>query len=53
LANEYVTSVVALTDDQYIKEIQPDINLKVDLEIEGEIDTIDLPIGVNFFFPDL
>jgi hypothetical protein len=38
---------------EYIKEIQPDINLKVDLEIEGEIDTVDLPIGVNFFFPDL
>jgi hypothetical protein len=38
---------------EYIREIQPDINLKVDLEIDGEIDTIDLPIGVNFFFPDL
>jgi hypothetical protein len=37
---------------EHIKSIQPDINLKIPVEISGEIQEIELPIGVNFFFPD-
>ncbi len=38
---------------EYIKEIQPDIDLKTFIELNGESIEIEVPIGVNFFFPDL
>jgi len=38
---------------EYIKEIQPDIDLKTFIELDGESIEIEIPIGVNFFFPDL
>ena len=37
---------------EYIKSTQPDIDLKITIELGGEIEEIDLPISVNFFFPD-
>ena len=37
---------------EYIKEIQPDIDLKIFIELNGESLEIEVPIGVNFFFPD-
>ena len=37
---------------EHIKEIQPDIDLKVTVDLNGGEEEIDLPIGVNFFFPD-
>ena len=37
---------------EYIKEIQPDIDLKTFIELNGESLEIEVPIGVNFFFPD-
>ena len=36
----------------YIREIQPDIDLKINIELNGDIQNIELPMGVNFFFPD-
>jgi hypothetical protein len=36
----------------YIREIQPDIDLKVNIEVNGDIQSIELPMGINFFFPD-
>tara|TARA_B100002019_G_scaffold277558_1_gene277495 strand:+ start:310 stop:1056 length:747 start_codon:yes stop_codon:yes gene_type:complete len=37
----------------YIKEIQPSIDLSYDYEdARGNITTIDIPVGVNFFWPD-
>ena len=35
-----------------IREIQPDIDLKTFIELNGESLEIEVPIGVNFFFPD-
>ena len=37
---------------EYIREIQPDIDLKIFIELNGESLEIEVPIGVNFFFPD-
>ena len=37
---------------EHIKSFQPDIDMKINIEINGEIEEIELPIGVNFFFPD-
>ena len=37
---------------EYIREIQPDIDLKTFIELNGESLEIEVPIGVNFFFPD-
>ena len=37
---------------EYKKEIQPDIDLKIFIELNGESLEIEVPIGVNFFFPD-
>ena len=37
----------------YIKEIQPSVDLSYDYEdARGNITTIDIPVGVNFFWPD-
>ena len=37
---------------EYLQKIQPDINLNVTLLIDGEDREVEVPIGVNFFFPD-
>jgi hypothetical protein len=37
---------------EHIKTVQPDIDMKINIEVDGEIEEIELPIGVNFFFPD-
>ena len=37
---------------EYIKDIQPDISLKTSLTINGEEREVEVPIGINFFFPD-
>ena len=37
---------------EYIREIQPDIDLNIFIEVNGESVEIEVPIGVNFFFPD-
>ena len=37
----------------YIKEIKPSVDLSYDYEdARGNITTIDIPVGVNFFWPD-
>jgi len=36
----------------YIRDIQPDIDLEVELLIGGEYENVTLPLGMNFFFPD-
>ena len=37
----------------YIKEFQPDVNLKVTVETgDGGEEDVDIPIGLNFFWPD-
>lgn len=37
---------------EHIKTFQPDVDMRINIEINGELENIELPIGVNFFFPD-
>ena len=37
---------------EYIKDIQPDISLNTTLTVNGEEEEVEVPIGINFFFPD-
>ena len=37
---------------QHIADFQPDIDLEITIISQGEDKVIDVPIGVNFFFPD-
>jgi hypothetical protein len=38
---------------EYIRDIQPDIDLNTFIEVNGESVEIEVPIGINFFFPDI
>jgi hypothetical protein len=55
---EFVDSRLLARDSralrEYIREIQPDINLVFDFEKDnGDVEEgIDIPIGINFFWPD-
>ena len=54
---EYVDSEFLARDARelrnYIKEIQPSVDLSYDYEDQrGNITTIDIPVGINFFWPD-
>jgi len=37
---------------EYYNSIQPDVDMKVTLEVNGEEEDVDLPITLNFFWPD-
>ena len=37
----------------YIKKISPDIDLNYKITINGTEEDIDIPINLNFFWPDL
>ena len=37
----------------YIKEVAPDVNLSTKVEVNGVEEDIDIPISLNFFWPDL
>ena len=37
----------------YIKDISPDVNLTTKVEVNGVEEDIDIPISLNFFWPDL
>jgi hypothetical protein len=37
---------------QHVREVQPDVDLKVPVELNGGVEAIDIPITVNFFWPD-
>ena len=37
---------------QHVREVQPDVDLRVPIELSSGEETIDLPIGVTFFWPD-
>ena len=37
---------------EYYNSIQPDVDMKVSLEVNGEEEVVDLPITLNFFWPD-
>ena len=38
---------------KYIREIQPDVDLSFEIEDrKGDIQEIDIPVGIGFFWPD-
>tara|TARA_R110001592_G_scaffold174807_3_gene413745 strand:- start:2645 stop:3394 length:750 start_codon:yes stop_codon:yes gene_type:complete len=54
---EYVDSEFLARDARelrnYIKKIQPSVDLSYDYEDQrGNVTTIDIPVGINFFWPD-
>ena len=38
---------------EHIRTVQPDVDMKIQVVVNGEEEEIELPVGVNFFFPDL
>ena len=36
---------------EYLTEITPDIELKQEVEMEGELVEVDIPLTANFFWP--
>jgi hypothetical protein len=38
---------------KYIKDMAPDVNLSADVDINGVEESIDVPISLSFFWPDL
>jgi hypothetical protein len=55
---EYVDTYLLARDAralrEYIKTIQPDVNLKTSIETSnGLVEEVNIPIGLNFFWPDL
>jgi len=36
----------------HIRDMQPDIDLKIQIEVNGSLETIDMPLNSNFFFPE-
>ena len=48
----YFLAVDARAFRQHVREVQPDVDLNVMVEINGGMEAIDLPITVNFFWPD-
>ena len=37
---------------KHVAKYQPDVNLTVQIDLDGEIEDIEIPITVNFFWPD-
>ena len=37
---------------QHVRDVQPDVDLNVMVEVDGGMEAIDVPITVNFFWPD-
>ena len=38
---------------QYVKQLSPDMDLKFDFtsDVTGEMEALDIPFGINFFYP--
>ena len=54
---EFVDTMLLASDSRalrmYIKDISPDVNLSTTVKINGKEEEIDIPINLNFFWPDL
>ena len=51
--NQYFLAIDIRAFRKYYAEISPDLDMKVDVtNNEGEEEVVDLPIGINFFWPD-
>jgi hypothetical protein len=51
--DNYFLAVDARAFRNHVKEVQPDVNLNITVEVNGGMEAIDLPITVNFFWPDV
>ena len=53
--NEFVQNMLS-RDSLYLRQeiakVSPDIELQQEIEIEGETVTVDIPMTVNFFWPE-
>lgn len=38
---------------EYFKQVQPDVNMNVMVDINGSEEEVNIPININFFWPDL
>ena len=54
---EFVDTILLASDSRalrlYVKEISPDVNLSTTVDVNGRKEEIDVPINLNFFWPDL
>jgi hypothetical protein len=51
--NKYFLSKDAREFRKYYTALSPDLNLKIPAKnSDGEEEDVDLPIGINFFWPD-
>jgi len=54
---EFVDTILLASDSRalrlYIKEISPDVNLSTTVDVNGRKEVVDVPINLNFFWPDL
>ena len=53
--NNYVDNMLSrdsLSLRQEISKVTPDINLTQEIDIEGETVKVDIPMTVNFFWPN-
>jgi uncharacterized FlaG/YvyC family protein len=57
IIREFVDNYLLARDSrsfrEHIRKVQPDVDMQVELMVDGELKEVELPIGVNFFFPDL
>ena len=55
--NKWVTNQLLAQDSRalrsYVREISPDLDLKFEFtsDITGETEALDIPFGINFFYP--
>ena len=51
--NQYFLALDVRAFRKYYSEISPDLDMKVEVvNNEGEEEVVDLPVGINFFWPD-
>jgi len=54
---EFVDTILLASDSRalrlYVKEISPDVNLSTTVDVNGRKEVVDVPINLNFFWPDL
>ena len=52
--DNYLLAMDARSLREHIRNTQPDVNLNYEIEgPDGNVKEIDIPIGLNFFWPDL
>ena len=52
--DNYLLAMDARSLREHIRTTQPDVNLNYEIEgPDGNVKEIDIPIGLNFFWPDL